>query len=130
MITTPFGFKIGKSAIDFTVSLVLGSYAAEARNDPINALLYGVGGNLTLFEMVFTENQLGFIGDGLGIRSFSGVSLEKIMKKGLNLPFNVLIGAEGFITSNANTVIDANTGEEMENASYWGGLGIRLDYNF
>ena len=52
------------------------------------------------------------------------------MNKGLNLPVNILIGAEGFVTSNANTVTDPTTGETIENASYWGGLGIRLDYNF
>ena len=40
---------------------------------------------------------------------------------GLNLPFNILIGGEGFISSEPS--------EGREEASYWGGLGIRLDYS-
>ena len=44
------------------------------------------------------------------------------MKKGLNLPFNVLVGAEGFLSTQPD--------ENAEEASYWGGLGVRLDYNF
>ena len=129
VITTPFGFKL-RNTLDFTVSIALGTYNTEAADSPINSILYGVGGNLTIKDLVFTENQIGIIGDGIGIRSFSGISLERIMKKGLDLPFNILIGAEGFITSNANTVTDTDTGDEMKNASYWGGLGIRLDYGF
>jgi multidrug efflux pump subunit AcrA (membrane-fusion protein) len=129
VVTTPFGFKIGNT-LDFTVSFAVGTYNAEAANSPIEAILYGVGGNLMIKDMVFTENQIGVIGEGFGIRSFSGISLERLMKKGLNMPLNILIGAEGFITSNANTVLDETTGENMENASYWGGLGIRLDYSF
>ena len=129
VITTPFGFKLGGS-LDFTVSIALGTYNTEAANDPIESILYGIGGNLMIKDLVFTENQIGIIGEGIGVRSFSGISLERIMNKGLNLPVNILIGAEGFVTSNANTVTDPTTGETIENASYWGGLGIRLDYNF
>jgi hypothetical protein len=129
VITTPFGFKLGNS-LDFTISIALGTYNTEAAEDPIESILYGIGGNLVIKDLVFTENQIGVIGEGIGVRSFSGISLERIMKKGLNLPFNILIGAEGFVTSNANTVVDATTGDSMENASYWGGLGIRLDYSF
>ena len=44
------------------------------------------------------------------------------MKKGLNLPVNILIGGEGFIANKA----DDYTG----NATYWGGLGVRMDYDF
>ncbi|MFL3008014.1 MAG: hypothetical protein ACJZ14_01375 [Candidatus Neomarinimicrobiota bacterium] len=128
IITTPLGFKLGNS-LDFTVSIALGTYNAEAANSPIEALLYGIGGNLTIKDLVFTENQIGIIGEGFGIRSFSGISLKRLMKKGLNLPVNILIGAEGFITSNANTVFD-EYGTEMTNASYWGGIGVRIDYGF
>ena len=128
VITTPFGFKI--SSYDFTVSIAIGSYNAEAAASPIEAILYGIGGNLTIKDLIFSENQFGVIGDGVGIRSFSGVSLERLMKKTLNLPINILIGAEGFVTSNAKTVYDEIEQKNMENASYWGGLGIRLDYSF
>ena len=44
------------------------------------------------------------------------------MKKGLNLPVNILVGGEGFFLTKA----DELTG----NSTYWGGLGIRLDYDF
>ena len=87
--------------------------------------MYGIGGNLTLFQFVFSESHLGIVGAGPGVRSFSGISLERIMKKGLNLPVNILVGAEGFLTTKAS---DDPDWEEM--ASYWGGLGIRLDYSF
>ncbi len=43
------------------------------------------------------------------------------MKKGLNLPVNILVGGEGFITT---SLTDAG------NTSGWGGLGVRLDYDF
>ncbi len=122
VITTPYGFNIGKSALKLNLSLVLGTYNAEGNNEKINALLYGVGGNLTLIDFIFSESQFGIIGAGLGARSFTGVSLERILNKGLNLPVNVLVGAEGFLTLEAV--------ENQENASYWGGLGVRIDYQF
>ena len=43
------------------------------------------------------------------------------MKKGLNLPVNILVGGEGFIS---NEMSDGG------NPSGWGGLGVRLDYDF
>jgi hypothetical protein len=56
----------------------------------------------------------------MGVRGFAGVSLEYLMKKALNLPVNILIGGEGFISNDM-----AGVG----NASGWGGLGVRLDYD-
>ena len=44
------------------------------------------------------------------------------MKGGLKLPFNVLVGGEGFLALKAD--------DESENSTYWGGLGVRLDYDF
>jgi len=121
VINTPWGFKIG-NALDFGISLTFGSYNGEGNNEPLNALLYGVGGNLTLVEFVFAEGHAGIVGAGPGIRGFAGVSLERLMKGGLNLPVNILVGGEGFIATKADT--------EMGNATYWGGLGVRLDYDF
>ena len=43
------------------------------------------------------------------------------MKKGLGLPVNILVGGEGFISTDM-----AGAG----NMSGWGGLGVRLDYDF
>ena len=39
-----------------------------------------------------------------------------------NLPLNILVGAEGFLATKADEI----TG----NATYWAGLGIRMDYSF
>ena len=120
VVTTPVGFKAGP--LDLTLSLVIGSYNGEGDNEALNALLFGVGANATLAEFVFSETHFGNIGEGLGVRNFSGVSLEKLLKKGLNLPVNILVGGEGFIATKADN--------RTENSTYWGGLGVRLDYNF
>ena len=79
-----------------------------------------MGANAILAEFVFSETHLGNIGSGLGVRNFTGVSLERILKKGLNLPVNVLVGGEGFLATKAD--------DASENSTYWGGLGIRLDF--
>ena len=120
VITTPYGFKLG--AFDFQVSVALGSYSGESSIGTFSPLVAGVGGNLTLAKFIFYEGHVGLVGAGLGGRGFGGVSLERLLKKGLNLPFNVLVGGEGFISTQPD--------ENAEEASYWGGLGIRLDYNF
>ena len=71
--------------------------------------------------MVFAEGHVGLVGEGTGFRGFAGVSLERLMNKGLNLPFNLLIGSEAFYSTDM-----AGVG----NSSYWAGLGLRLDYSF
>ena len=119
VITTPFGYSSG--SLDFTMSLVVGSYNGEGENEPLEALLYGVGANATLFNMVFSETHLGMIGAGVGVRNFSGVSLERLIS-GAKLPINVLIGGEGFILTKAD--------DRSGNSTFWGGLGVRLDYSF
>ena len=119
VITTPFGYSSG--SLDFTISLVVGSYNGEGENEPLEALLYGVGANATLFNMVFSETHLGMIGAGVGARNFSGVSLERLIS-GAKLPINVLIGGEGFILTKAD--------DRSGNSTFWGGLGVRLDYSF
>ena len=72
-------------------------------------------------EFVFAEGHAGLVGEGQGVRGFAGVTLERLMKKGLNLPFNILVGGEGFI---------GNDIAGVGNPSYWGGLGVRLDIGF
>tara|TARA_B100000427_G_scaffold325361_1_gene332080 strand:+ start:148 stop:1023 length:876 start_codon:yes stop_codon:yes gene_type:complete len=120
VVTTPFGFKTGP--LDLTVSVVLGSYNGEGDGSPLNALLFGVGANATLLDMIFSESHIGSIGEGLGVRNFSGISLERLLKNEMNLPVNILVGGEGFIALKADAV--------TENSTYWGGLGVRLDFNF
>ncbi len=120
VVTTPVGFKAGP--LNLTLSLVVGSYNGEGDSEPLSALLYGVGANATLAEFLFSETHVGNIGSGLGVRNFTGVSLERLLKKGLNLPVNVLVGGEGFLATKADDV--------SENSTYWGGLGVRLDYSF
>jgi len=119
VITTPYGFKLGP--LDFTISAAFGGYKGEFDGDAFDPSIMGVGGNLTLANFVFAEGHAGIVGEGNGIRGFAGVSLEYLMKKGLNLPVNILIGGEGFLSTDM-----AGVG----NSSYWGGLGVRLDYDF
>ena len=120
VINTPMGFKLGKA--DFNVSIAIGSYNGEGDNEPLESILYGIGGNLTLFDFLFYEGHVGQVGAGMGGRGFGGVTLERLMSKGLNLPFNLLVGAEGFLTTKAD--------ERLGNSTYWGGLGVRLDFSF
>ena len=119
VITTPYGFKLGP--LDFTISAAFGGYQGEFEEEAFNPSIMGVGGNLTLASFVFAEGHAGIVGEGTGIRGFAGVSLEYLMKKGLGLPVNILVGGEGFISTDM-----AGVG----NPSYWGGLGVRLDYDF
>ncbi len=119
VITTPYGFKLGP--LDFTISAAFGGYKGEFDGAAFDPSIMGVGGNLTLASFVFAEGHAGIVGEGTGIRGFAGVSLEYLMKKGLGLPVNILVGGEGFISTDM-----AGAG----NASGWGGLGVRLDYDF
>tara|TARA_Y100001980_G_C14512704_1_gene288110 strand:- start:412 stop:1332 length:921 start_codon:yes stop_codon:yes gene_type:complete len=133
VIETPLGFKVGP--FDYTVSVALGGYQGKYDSkedsdfvladggshilDEFNPMLAAIGGNLTVANLVFAEGHVGLVGAGPGFRGFAGVSLEKLMNKGLNLPFNVLVGSEGFISS------DMGSG----NPSGWASLGLRLDIN-
>ena len=132
VITTPWGFKLGP--LDFTISAAFGGYSGKYESaeddtyegeaqwvDEFNPTIVGIGGNLTLAKLLFTEGHVGIVGKGPGIRGFAGVSLEYLMKKGLNLPVNILIGGEGFISTDISGA---------GNTSGWGGLGVRLDYDF
>ena len=121
VVKTPFGFNVGES-LKLNVSLAAGSYNGEGAGESLEALFIGVGANAKLFDLVFSETHLGVIGAGAGVRSFNGVTLEKILNKGLNLPINILVGVEGFLATKADDV--------TENSTYWAGLGLRLDYSF
>ena len=138
VINTPYGFKLGP--FDFNISAAFGGYtgqydpAKDTKNnssppfivEDFNPTIMGVGGNLTFnvpfipFD-VFGEGHVGMIGNGPGVRGFGGVSLESLLKKGLNLPFNLLVGGEVFISSDM-----AGVG----NPSGWLSIGARLDYGF
>ena len=135
VITTPYGFNLGP--LDFTISAAFGGYSGEYDSEKddtwvddgmgpyvnkFNPTIMGVGGNLVLANFVFAEGHAGIVGEGPGIRGFAGVSLEYLMKKGLNLPVNILVGGEGFIST--------DMGAGAGNMSGWGGLGVRLDYDF
>ena len=119
VITTPFGFNLGP--FDYTVSLAFGGYLGEFEGDSFDPTVAGLGGNLTIANLIFAEGHIGKIGNGFGLRGFGGVSLDYLMKKGLELPFNILIGSEVFISNDM-----AGVG----NPSGWLSLGARLDYQF
>ena len=124
VLTTPFGFKLGP--FDYTVSLGFGGYSGNNDADPNNVLTFdpqfvGIGGNLTVADFVFAEGHVGTVGEGTGFRGFAGITLERLMKRGFSLPFNLLVGSEVFYSTDM-----AGIG----NSSGWASLGIRLDYSF
>ena len=119
VLTTPFGLKLGP--FDYTVSLGVGSYTGTHEDKEFNPIFFGVGGNLTVASFIFAEGHVGVVGEGAGFRGFAGVTLERLMKKGLNLPVNILIGSEAFYSTDM-----AGAG----NSSGWASLGVRFDYNF
>ena len=119
VITTPYGFKVGP--FDYTISVGLGGYSGEHEGDAFNPAFVGLGGNLTLFNFVFAEGHVGSVGEGTGIRGFAGVTLERLMKSSLNLPVNLLVGSEIFLSNDM-----AGVG----NSSGWAAVGVRLDYGF
>ncbi len=120
VIGTPFGFSAGP--LDLTLSIGFGGYTGSYTEDDVledfNPIFAGIGANGILSNLVFSETHLGIVGKGLGIRQFAGITLERIMKKGLNLPFNILVGGEGFISTDIQ-------GDKWP--AYWGGVGVRLD---
>ena len=119
VITTPVSFDVGP--LNYTVSIGAGGYTGENNGVTFNPIFAGLGGNLMLADLVFAEGHVGLVGEGAGFRGFAGVTLEKLMKKGLDLPVNLLVGSELFYSSDM-----AGVG----NSSYWASLGVRLDYAF
>ena len=130
VLTTPMGFDLG--SLKFVVSATLGAYpASHSTGEEFTTIAAGVGGNLTLGKVVFAEGHFGKIGDGTGMRGFAGVSLERLMKGAGGLPFNVLIGGEGFFSTLMKSGVGGleDDGTVEESPSYWGGLAIRLDFD-
>ena len=124
VLTTPFGFKLGP--FDYTVSLGFGGYSASSEEEDGSTSSFspgflGLGGNLTVANFIFVEGHVGNVGEGTGFRGFAGITLERLMKNSLNLPFNLLVGSEAFYSTDM-----AGAG----NPSGWAALGLRLDYGF
>jgi len=121
VIGTPYGYNL--SGFDLTFSAALGAYSAKKSGDGGSFVPFvaGVGANMTVAEMIFAEGHLGLVGAGFGLRGIAGISLERLMKKSLNLPVNILVGGEGFIA--------LKPFKDYDSKSYWGGLGIRVDYS-
>jgi len=105
VINTPYGFIMGPFHFNFSAALgrYLGTYDSAVDgllNEEHFITVLGIGGNLTLLKIFFTEVHVGTVGAGHGVRGFGGVSLASLMKKRLNLPLkNVLVGGEVFISS-------------------------------
>ena len=119
VVTTPYGFKVGP--FDYTVSLGLGYYTGKHNGESFDPSFIGIGGNLTVFNFVFAEGHVGKVGEGSGFRGFAGITLERLMKKSLNLPVNLLVGSEAFYSTDMSGA---------GNASGWASVGVRADYNF
>ncbi len=138
VITSPFTLNLGP--LVYTVSFAIGAYAGEYDTekdenlseellstdgfthsvDKFTPVVAAVGGNITLFDLLFAEGHVGLVGRGPGIRGFTGISLERLLKKSLNLPFNLKLGSELFISNDL-----AGYG----NPSGWVSLGLKLDYS-
>ena len=151
IFTTPFGLSIGD--LDIVFSAAAGSFKGSftpvgdvkvGEYDPnfgnyqttsFSTSLIGIGYSFTLSDVIFAEGHPSYIGKGFGYRGFIGLSFEKfiyslgfklqmkdrdLFSNNISMPFNILIGLEGFITSDLG----------FGNPSYWGGLGVRIDYNF
>jgi hypothetical protein len=124
-IGTPYGFDLGP--FDFSVSAIFGGYSGSYEYydggfiDEFNPVLFGIGGNITLAKIIFTEGHVGNLGSGTGIHGFTGLSLERIMKKRLKLPFHILIGSELFYSSDISGA---------GNTSGWIGMALRAVYEF
>ena len=119
IITTPFSFLVGP--FNYTVSFGAGGYSGEHNSVEFNPTFAGLGGNLTVANLVFAEGHVGLVGEGTGFRGFAGVTLDRLLKKGLDLPVNILVGSEAFFSTDM-----AGAG----NSSYWAAIGVRLDYSF
>jgi hypothetical protein len=120
VITTPYGAKVGP--LNLSLSIGMGGYTGSNDNGTeLNPMFFGAGANAILSELVFSETHVGLVGKGFGFRQFAGITLERLMKKSFNLPLNVLIGGEGFLSTDI---------EGSGISTYWGGLGFRLDYSF
>ena len=150
VLTSPFGFQVG--ALKFSISPAIGAYkayyeekgtfgvgefdpnAGEYEKHNYDISLISIGYNFTFANIIFAEGHPGLIGKGLGYRGFIGLSFEKfiyslglgikmrdnnLFSSSIDMPFNVLVGLEGFITSDLG----------FNNPSYWGGFGVRIDYN-
>ena len=76
---------------------------------------------MTIANFIFAEGHIGNVGEGSGFRGFAGVTLERLMKNSLNLPFNLLVGSEAFYSTSMTIA---------GNPSGWAALGVRLDYGF
>ena len=123
VLSTPWGFDLG--GLRLGLSATLGAYPAKHNTgESLTPIALGVGGNLTLAKLIFTEGHVGLVGDAMGARGFAGVSLERIAKN-VSLPFNLLIGAEGFLS----TTMKEGLGSGEGSGTYWGGLAFRIDYN-
>ena len=132
VITTPLSLDVGP--FKYNVSIAIGTYKGSYDSledeeytpvvnfvDDFNPSVIALGGNLTIADFIFTEGHVGVVGKGTGIRGFSGVTLERLLKKGLNLPVNLLVGAELFYSSDMSG---------SGNSSGWVSVGTRLDYSF
>ena len=118
-IETPIGLKIG--VLDCNLSLGLGKYLGKVYNSKeLDPMFLGFGGNLIILDFFVYEGHLGIVGQGTGFRGFAGASMERLMKRRLKLPVNLLFGGELFYSSDM-----VGSG----NSSGWAGLSLRLEFN-
>ena len=129
---TPYGFDIGP--FYYNISFAFGAYKAEYKDItvdeigvtigdtllPVNPFYIGIGGDLNLFESIYTEGHIGRIGSGFGFRGFLGYDTGNLGDAlGNNIDINIMIGSDFYIS----TEIDGTP-------SYWATFAIRGIYSF
>ena len=131
---TPYGFDIGP--FYYNISFALGSFKAEYYSistdnigitisdtlTPINPFYIGIGGDLNLFESIYSEGHIGRIGSGLGFRGVLGFDTGNLGSAlGNDLDINLMIGSEFYLSSQIT---------EGGNPSYWATISLRGIYSF
>ena len=133
-IITPYGFNLGP--FFYNISFAFGKYISEYNNISTNNVgittgdsLYsvspfyiGIGGDLNLFEPIYSEGHIGMVGSGLGFRGFLGFDTGNLGSTlGNDLDINLMIGSEFYLSSEIT---------ERGNPSYWVTISLRAVYSF
>ena len=129
---TPYGFDIGP--FYYNISFAFGRYKANYKDVTVdeigvtigdtlvsvNPFYIGIGGDLNLFESLYTEGHVGKIGSGFGFRGFLGFDTGNLGDAlGNDIDINIMIGSDFYIST-----------EIVGSPSYWATFAIRGIYSF
>ena len=129
---TPYGFDIGP--FYYNISFAFGAYKANYKDItvdeigvtigdtliPVNPFYIGIGGDLNLFESLYTEGHVGKVDSGFGFRGFLGYNTGNLGDAlGNDMDINIMIGSEFYIST-----------EIVGSPSYWATFSVRGIYSF